>query len=751
MAAATGLLLAWPVGVTGQAQAAEATAAPAPRVVAEDLNNPRQLSFSPDGRTLMVAEAGRGGTECTTVGEGPQASESCTGPSGSVTRISSPAGASPVAARTVSGLRSDAGPNGAFAVGTNGVDEIAGADRLHVVAQSPGLAEDATPEDSGQGAYIVADAADQPPMQPGEPPIPGLVTLPGGDIALLGVDLADAERRLNPDRAQIESNPYGVVFVDEDPADPEDGYVLVADAAANTVWKIAPDEQAPDALETTVFVTYPTTADTEAQQGPPEFVPTSLAVHGDRLFVGGLGSEIAGAAQVVEYDLSNRAEVRRFTGFTGITGVAADAGNLYVSQLFGPVPPGPPGDVPSDEAPTTPSIPGSVVKVSRADGGVRTAVDVPFPAGIALDAAGNVYVAVNSIAPADGVSDLFGPDSFDVGGGAVWDLDFTGAPRVQPTPFVPPLERLAGADRYATAARVADSTFDTADTVVLASGAARSFPDALTGNYLAGREGAPILLTEPTSLPAATRAALDDLDAQTVLVVGGPAAVSASVAAQLDDLGYTVERLGGADRYATAALVAREVGQSETSDSVGEIDGQRTAILGSGQNFPDILAAGPISYAEQFPIAITRSDTLLETTRDVLTDLGIERVIIVGGPAAVSARVQQQVEAVVDDVVRIAGPDRFGTATRLAAFAYDELDFDTTHVDLARSDDFADALAGGPHSGEDRAPIVLTPPTSLHPVTRDFLAARSLMLVGGHSFGGPAALSPAVVGAPAAP
>jgi len=728
-------------------QAASAAPAPAPRVVADQLNNPRQLNLAEDGRTLVVAEAGRGGEGCAPPDDGPPAP--CVGPTGSITRVTAPQADQPDAERTISGLPSSAAPNGAFAVGTNGADEVAGGEGLHIVAQSPGLAAEPTAEDSDQGLYLAADATDQPPMEPDEPPLPGLVTLPGGDIALLGADLEAAERRLNPDGAQIESNPYAVVFVDQDSANPEDGFALVADAAANAVWKVSPNhesENPEELLAVSVFAAFPTTEEAEGQQGPPEFVPTSLALHGRHVFVGGLGSEATGAAQVVQFDVMTGAEVRRFTGFTGITGVAVDETHLYVSQLFGAVPPGPPGDEPSDEAPTTPppGVPGSVVKTSRASADApRFSVDVPFPAGISSDGQGNVYVAVNSIAPAEGVEGIFGPGSFDVGGGAVWDIDFTGAPMIEPTPYAPPLEQLAGGDRYATAARIAQETFDAAPTVVLASGAARNFADALTGNYLAGAEDAPILLTEPGSLPAATQSALTALGSDRVVIVGGPTAVSTAVEEQLALLGYDVDRLGGADRYATAAMVASEVGDSAAEVPVGELDGQRTAILGNGQDFPDILAAGPISYAEQFPIMITRPGSLPAATRAVLQNLEIERVIIVGGPAAVSARVQRELEGVVDDVDRIGGTTRFSTAVLLAEFAYDVLDFDDAHIELARSDDFADALAGGAHAGTHRAPIVLTLPAALHPVTRDFIAARSGTLTSGHSFGGPEAVSDA--------
>src|SRR5439155_24623495 len=56
-----------------------------------------------------------------------------------------------------------------------------------------------------------------------------------------------------------------------------------------------------------------------------------------------------------------------------------------------------------------------------------------------------------------------------------------------------PVTRLAGADRFATAAKLADASFGTgAPVVFLAPG--RSFPDALAAGAAAGRLGGPVLL-----------------------------------------------------------------------------------------------------------------------------------------------------------------------------------------------------------------------------------------------------------------
>ena len=304
--------------------------------------------------------------------------------------------------------------------------------------------------------------------------------------------------------------------------------------------------------------------------------------------------------------------------------------------------------------------------------------------------------------------------------------------------------RHAGADRYGTAATIARAAFASADNVVLASGAPRSFPDALTGNYLAGIGQGPVLLTTPGALPQVTREALRALQAKRVFVIGGPAAVSSAVEADLRGSGYTVERLGGGDRYATAELVVKRVASVPTN--LGTIAGERTAILGSGQDFPDILAGGPLSWSQRFPLTITRPDALPSDTRDVLVDLQIRHVVIVGGARAVSAAVETEVRGLgVATVTRLAGADRAETAVRIAEFAYSSLGYDAAHVDLARSDGFADALAAGPHAGRERSPILLTTPTALSPVTRDLLAARSAALTSGHVFGGDVAVSSAVV------
>jgi len=126
------------------------------------------------------------------------------------------------------------------------------------------------------------------------------------------------------------------------------------------------------------------------------------------------------------------------------------------------------------------------------------------------------------------------------------------------------VRRLAGADRFGTAAAVAGELATDAARVFLVEGAnpdpARGWPDAVAVSGLAAQETAPILLTHRDELPAATRAAVCAVGAN-VTVVGGSAAVSDTAAAQAGGCEGVrlTERLAGDNRYATSAAVAAQM------------------------------------------------------------------------------------------------------------------------------------------------------------------------------------------------
>jgi len=315
--------------------------------------------------------------------------------------------------------------------------------------------------------------------------------------------------------------------------------------------------------------------------------------------------------------------------------------------------------------------------------------------------------------------------------------------------------RFAGADRYATAATVAESAFpDGADNAVVASGL--NFPDALAASYLAGlfsgpgqSWGGPVLLTDPASASQPMMQALSALHVKTVYIAGGPSAVSDNVQSTIAGTPSTnpaggniaVTRLGGAGRYDTDKAIAERFGKQV----VGGVGGRPTAIVASGETFPDALAAGPVAFSLTLPVVLTDPTTLSSQAQQILSDLGIAQVLIMGGPSAVSAGVESAINAMgITTLYRADGANRYDTAAKFATYATTQgLNMTDAKVAVATGLNFADALAGGPFAGSNIEPIVLSDPVP--PETANFVASESATLAHVDVLGGPLAVSDADV------
>jgi putative cell wall-binding protein len=311
---------------------------------------------------------------------------------------------------------------------------------------------------------------------------------------------------------------------------------------------------------------------------------------------------------------------------------------------------------------------------------------------------------------------------------------------VSPTPAVAvaTVDRLAGADRYETAAVVATSTFTAATDAVVARG--DTFPDALAASGLAGSVHGPVLLTTTSALPESTSAALRRLGVQRVHLVGSERAVGATVERALREDGYDVRRYGGSTRYDTAARVGDAVG------AAAALDGKRTVLVVSGETFPDALAAGPVAFDGPHPLLLTAAASLPSPTAAAIGRLAPERVVLVGGTAAVSTDVEQALRRLVPEVHRYGGLDRGETAALLAWLVREQLGWASTEVDLARGDAFADALAAAPHAASRKGPVLLpTSPVDLGWSTRRHLHAQLDHVGVFHVLGGPDAVSDGVV------
>ena len=137
--------------------------------------------------------------------------------------------------------------------------------------------------------------------------------------------------------------------------------------------------------------------------------------------------------------------------------------------------------------------------------------------------------------------------------------------------------RVVGADRFDTARAIgvavngargpvtvehyaaANTKTDLVDTVFLAESSTGA--DALSVGPYAASKNVPILLTNSTALPVATRNAIAAIRPDNIVVLGGVAAVPDAVVKEATDAspGSKSVRISGADRYATSVAISQQL------------------------------------------------------------------------------------------------------------------------------------------------------------------------------------------------
>jgi ell wall binding domain 2 (CWB2)/Bacterial Ig-like domain (group 3) len=304
-------------------------------------------------------------------------------------------------------------------------------------------------------------------------------------------------------------------------------------------------------------------------------------------------------------------------------------------------------------------------------------------------------------------------------GGGASSGGSSGGGAAAPVAAAGPVTRVAGTDRIATAVTVSQNSFPTGNAGAVVLARADDYPDALVGGPLAAANNAPLLLTEGSTLPAATATEVKRVlpAGGTVYVLGGTTAVPAAVVNQLTSFGYKVVRYSGADRYATAVVVATALGSPTT------------VLLATGTNFPDALAAGPAAAHVHGAILLTDGSTVPAETATYLA--GTHVTYAIGGPAA----------AAVPSATAILGSDRFATAAAVATKFFPS----SAVVGVATGAGFPDALAGGAQLALMGGPLLLSSAASVPTSTSNYLNADHSVLTNVYVYGGTAVLGDVVV------
>jgi putative cell wall-binding protein len=174
------------------------------------------------------------------------------------------------------------------------------------------------------------------------------------------------------------------------------------------------------------------------------------------------------------------------------------------------------------------------------------------------------------------------------------------------------------------------------------------FADGISAAALAGGRGWPILLSDTSLIPQPTVDAWRMLGVRRIVLVGGTGVLVHKVEDFIRASGRCAggttceaERLAGTDRYATSVEAA------EASLAAGGRSGA-TVLLGTGANYPDTLASGPLT-ARLGGLALlvdgtgqgndAASRTFLADRRDDVKD-----VAILGGPGAVTSAADRAIQ-----------------------------------------------------------------------------------------------------------
>ncbi len=296
--------------------------------------------------------------------------------------------------------------------------------------------------------------------------------------------------------------------------------------------------------------------------------------------------------------------------------------------------------------------------------------------------------------------------------------------------------RFGGADRFDTAVLGSQSEWgdDSTNTVVLAS--AFSYPDALSASALCGELRAPLLLTSWGSVPDDVMdeiARVTPFDAATgrVVLIGGTAVIGPPVVTQLEDAGFEVSRIAGDDRYETSLAIAEQLLAAQDEAWTGEV------WLARGDLFPDGISVSPYAYQIARPVLLTPGDAIPSGIAAFMED-NVNWAGIVGGPAAISADVVAQRNAMGIDGPRISGDDRYETSVALAEYALGAggIPASAEYIGIASGEDFPDALTGGIVTGQADGVLLLSRQASAPQSTLDFAAAHTdpdeAWVFGGH-------------------
>lgn len=150
-------------------------------------------------------------------------------------------------------------------------------------------------------------------------------------------------------------------------------------------------------------------------------------------------------------------------------------------------------------------------------------------------------------------------------------------------------------------------------------------------------------------------------------------------------------RFAGADRYETSLSMFKN---NWTTCS--------TAIITTGEAFPDALSAAPLAKKYNAPIILTQPNALSVNVENQLKKTGVKNVFIIGGVGAVSKEVESKLTSMGITCTRLSGADRYSTNLAILKYLNPK-----GEIAVATGENFPDALSIAPIAASSEMPILL--------------------------------------------
>ena len=182
------------------------------------------------------------------------------------------------------------------------------------------------------------------------------------------------------------------------------------------------------------------------------------------------------------------------------------------------------------------------------------------------------------------------------------------------------------------------------------------------------------------------------------------------------------ETIIGNDRHETAVKISKEGWKSA-----------ETVILVNSSAIPDALTATPLAHAKNAPILLTGKNGLNKATADEIKRLGAKDVIMIGGDAVLSAKVEKDLKALNVKVDRIKGETREETALAIAKRLDGIKDVSEIAV-VNGTTGLADAVSVAAAAAEKGMPILLANPKKGLSAAEKFIkdeAIKASFVIGG--------------------